>query len=216
MRRFLFLLVLLPTAALADGFQVFVEGGAVKSRAASANRSANDAALTSAGFTVISSNESTSGSTLLLGVGYAWRRFAAEIAYVDLGQLHHYSGSFTAGANSGNQVKEWEASGIQIAARGSLPLVAGFALEGKLGLTRLTGTFRTKTVITGPAGSSSSSNAKGTGTLPLFGAGLSYAVTEELSVRGMYERWADKSGVFGDGNDLEKIQLFSIGALYRF
>lgn len=205
------------TAALADdrGY-VFLEGGAVSSR----SKPGGGDDLASTGVTVISSSESKGETAIALGVGFAISRYwAAEAVYLDLGQVHQQSATFRAGANSGNRVNEWDASGFGLALRASYPLPYGFALFGKAALYRIDGGFRTATLILAPNGqlvSSTSSSASGSGTVPALGFGASYAVTARLSARATFERFADKSGLFGDGNDLEAIRLLSVGAWHRF
>lgn len=225
MKTFIALLfVLLSCDALADDaprWYMFIEGGATRS---TATTSLGDtaAAATAEGFNLIGSSESRGETSLTLGAGYQITpRIAVEGSWLDTGQLHQQSVTFTSGPNSGNRVKEWEASAYGIAAVGNLPLGRGFAALGKIAVYRVDGDYRTNTLILAPPPSNAivlrtRESSSGSATVPSIGLGLSYQVMRELEARGMIELWQDKSGAFGEGNDLERIRIVTIGAAYRF
>jgi hypothetical protein len=236
LRAIAFAVLAFATGAYAQPY-IFVGGGQVKSHAASAERGANDAALSADGFSVTSSDQTTSATTFTIGAGYQLsKHFSAQVAYSDLGQLQQYSGTFEMGPVNdqvaGNQSKKWEASGYEVSIIASMPVSQNFSLDAKAGIFQMTGEYRTDTRVfvvscppvppstscatAGQTVSRTSESASGSSTLPILGIGVSYRLFDELRLRAMLEYLGSKADAFGAGNDLEKIRLFSITAGYLF
>lgn len=216
------LALLLSTAASADGWYVHVAVGQTRSSGAP-SKDSNDAEQAALGRTVVGARRSSRGETAFgAGVGYQFtRHLALEAGYVDLSVLHHYSASYTEAGNSGTSVKEWSAEdGVQLAAIGTLPVAGDFSLIGKAAATRIKGQYRTafNTFSPPPANAlvaSGRSLEGATATIPVFGIGAAYSVARELQIRGTFERWKLKSGMFGAGNDIDRVDIFSLTVAYR-
>lgn len=207
--------------APAGRWYVHGSGGQMHS---SADSTIDGSAVTAFGVAQIGGAESSSSTSFSIGGGYRFtKHLALEVAYIDLGELHHqnnaYSNGATLPARDGAISRKWEAAGLEITALGAWPISSSFDLLAKGSLYALKGKYRTdsRAAQGGTVLFSSSDSASGSGTVPAIGAGVRYAVTEQLSVRAIYEVWADKSGMFGSSaNDLKDLRLFTLGLQYQF
>jgi OOP family OmpA-OmpF porin len=147
--------------------------------------------------TNVGSEKKTDTGFKLYG-GYQFNNnFGLETGYADLGKI---SGSNGAASVSG------ETTAFFIAATGTLPLNAQFALFAKAGLSL--NSTKVRATLNGITGSSTENE-----TTPIFGAGASYSFTKNLAVVAEYE---DFGKVAKDrGIDL-KANLFSVGLRYKF
>lgn len=138
--------------------------------------------------------ETSGNDTTSFHVGAGWRfspYFAAEIGYLGLG---HYG--------SADGLTQWTAEGFGIAAVGTLPLSGPWALVGKVGAYQLDSELgRCCSTIT----------KQDLGTRPLLAIGGQYHVGDALYVQALYQQVNGK-----DGTELDKLRLFSIGALLQF
>ena len=129
--------------------------------------------------------------------GYRFHpNFAAELAYVNLGELT-YSGTFFATPVTGGSVK---ANGLNMSAVGILPLTNEFSLFGKLGL------FAWEAKASDTTGGVPFS-ATADGADVSFGIGASYDFTKQFSVRAEWELFKLENA---------DASLVSVGVLFRF
>ena len=141
-----------------------------------------------------------------LFAGYRFHpNFAVELGYNDLGTVK--GGGTDAGTglafDASVDTTAWELTGI-----GSWPLANRFAVYGKLGLYY--GESKGHVNIAGLG----SGSAKETNTDLTFGLGASYDLTRNASLRIEWQRFNDVGG--SDLGGTSDIDVFSIGALYRF
>jgi OmpA-OmpF porin, OOP family len=129
--------------------------------------------------------------------GYRFHRhIAAELAYLNLGELR-YSGTFFGTPVSGGKV---EAHGFNVSAVGLLPVSEEFALFAKLGL------FAWEAKASDTTGGVPFS-ASTDGADVSFGIGASYDFTRQFSVRAEWERFKLENA---------DADLLSVGVLFRF
>jgi OOP family OmpA-OmpF porin len=129
--------------------------------------------------------------------GYQFNQhFGLEIAYIDLGSAS-YSGSFIGLPVTGGSV---DVSGLNFSAVGTLPLNAGFALFGKVGL--FSWEAKAHDITAGVPFS-----GKVDGTDISVGLGASYNITKSISVRAEWDRFE---------LDTANADLLSIGIVFRF
>mgnify|MGYP001588860911 CR=1 FL=1 len=64
--------------------------------------------------------------------------------------------------------------------------------------------------------SSTSSEVTSTETLPGLGIGIEYVFSKSVFARATFENINTKAGMFGAGNDLEKLRTASFNVLYQF
>lgn len=127
--------------------------------------------------------------------GYQFSRYiAAEVGYHNFGKTSASAG----GVNASVKANAWELVGV-----GLIPIGAQFGAYGKLGGYH------------GEAKLDSNVGASGTDTNNgwTFGAGLQYDVMPQLGLRGEWQRYRDLGG---DNAGKGDIDVFSIGALWRF
>lgn len=171
------------------------------------NKNFLDNALTSAGATSLSSTLDDSDTAYKIQVGYQYsQNFAVEGGYINLGEAT-YSASYTGGSANAKA----EASGLNIAAVGILPINQSFSVFGKLGL--IDAKVKVSANATGPGGSASGS-ASSTDWRPYFGAGGTYNVNKQLGIRIEYEQF---NGLGDDKKTGEAdVSLLSMGVVYKF
>ena len=146
-------------------------------------------------------------SAFKLYVGYQFNdNFGMDVAYVDLGAAR-YSGSYFGTRVTGGSAEVW---GLNFSAVGTLPVGAGFAVFGKLGLFAWEATAKDTT-----AGFPFSATENG-GDFSA-GVGFSYNFTRNLSARVEWERFGLGGGGAYDSNvDLGHADFLSFGMAYRF
>jgi len=131
-------------------------------------------------------NDNEEFSWSLFGGYQANRYLGAEFGYRDLGT--QTLGGTTVDASA------WELVGV-----GRVPLFDRFSAYGKLG---------------GYLGRSHGGGINENNTDLTFGAGLEYAMTRNLALRGEWQRYSDLGGGgFGAKNDLD---IVGLSVLYRF
>jgi hypothetical protein len=132
-----------------------------------------------------------------LFAGYHFHRnFAAEIAYVDLGEAK-YEGQFAGMPVSGGKLA---VTGINLAAIGRVPLGTRFALFAKVGLFL----WEVEATDTTPAGAFS---AKADGSGASFGIGASWDVGRNVALRAEAENFRVDEG---------NTTLLSLGVAFSF
>jgi OOP family OmpA-OmpF porin len=121
--------------------------------------------------------------------------FGLELAIVDLGEAS-YSGTFGGVPVVGGTVDAW---GFNFSAVGTLPLGAGFALFGKVGLFVYEAEANDVTGGLPFTGTSDDTNVS-------FGVGASYDFTRNFRIQVEWERF----------EAVDTIDLLSIGVVYKF
>jgi OOP family OmpA-OmpF porin len=115
------------------------------------------------------------------------RTFAAELAYTDFGEATLFGATF-------------EGSAIELTGVASFPIADRFSIYGKLGLAR------GEADVTVPGfGSASEDSIELT-----YGAGLRYDFSQNMGVRGEWQRYTD----VGDG--ASDVDVLSIGVVFNF
>ena len=133
------------------------------------------------------------------------RNFAIEGGYFDLGKFGYTATTTPPGTLNGNI----KLRGLNLDLVGLLPLTDRFSAFGRVGLNyaEARDTFRGTGAVTvrNPNPSERDTNIK-------LGAGLQYAVTDALSVRGEIERYRVNDAVGNRGH----VDLVSVGLVYYF
>lgn len=146
-------------------------------------------------------------SAFKIYVGYQFNDyFGMDVGYVDLGKAR-YNGSYFGTPVTGGSVDIW---GLNFSAVGTLPVGAGFAVFGKLGLFAWEATAKDTTAGFPFRGTEYGGDFS-------LGVGFSYNFTKNLSARVEWERF----GLGGGGGydysvDLGHVDLLSFGMAYRF
>ena len=125
------------------------------------------------------------------------RNIAVEAGYVDMGKAS------VAGPQGFTSA---ESNAWQIGAVGSLPLSQQFALTGKLGVARTS--TDSSGIVNGTAFAGTQHN-----TAPTYGLGLRYDLSQNVALRGDWDRYRIQSGAFGGKSDSD---LFTLGAQFKF
>ncbi len=181
-------LTALSGAAMAEGFYAAVDAGQAKYNISCAGAFA-------------CSNTATG---VRVSGGYQFTpNVAMEVGYGDFGSM---SGSVVDPV-LGLATAKFAASGLQVAAVGSLPLSNNFALTGKLGVAN-TSVKTTVTAAIGAAGVSKSS------TTLTAGIGVRYDLSKTVSLRAQYE----SLGNVTEGATGQKfgLSLLSAGVTFAF
>ena len=133
------------------------------------------------------------------------RNFAIEGGYFDLGKFGYTATTTPPGTLNGNI----KLKGLNLDLVGLLPLTDRFSAFGRVGLNyaEARDTFRGTGAVTvrNPNPSARDTNIK-------LGAGLQYAVTDALSVRGEIERYRINDAVGNRGH----VDMVSVGLVYYF
>lgn len=138
------------------------------------------------GLGLTSCDDKDTGFKLFGGYNFN-QNFGVEIGFVDLGEI-------TATGPGGTA--RLESDGFQAVAVGIIPINPQFGVFGKLGL------FMWDVTASGPGGSLSDD-----GTDIMFGAGVAWRFTPQLSLRGEWERFDF------DGDDVD---MLSVGLQFNF
>lgn len=197
-------LALATPTAFADGFYGL---GQITHSSTSLDASHFDGSLTANGATGLSSSSAGNGTQWRLQGGYRINpNLAVEAGYIDFGKTAYNAGY--AGGSAQGSVK---AGGLDAAALFILPLNHGFAVFGKAGLVAA----NVKSELSaGATASAAGGSASAKVVRPLFGAGLTYKLTENVDLRADFDHvdglgQSDKTGKIG-------ANMFSLGAAYNF
>lgn len=162
--------------------------------------------LLSSGFATTSITDDDRDTGYKLYGGYQFNKyFAVEGGYFDLGTFGFTATTVPAGTLTG----DIRLKGVNLDAVGMWPFTEKFSIFGRVGVNyaqakdRFAGTGAVG--VTNPNPSERDANAK-------FGAGLQYAFTPALAMRGEIERYRINDAVGNKGD----IDLLSIGLVYRF
>lgn len=175
--------------------------------------------LTSTGATAISSENEAAPATLELGGGVRLsRNIAIEAGYKDFGELENFAAGFTSGANNGQHFSKWDISTLHASLIGSVHVQRNLSLLAVGRIYRMTGKFSTETTLFDPITravvSRTGDTTKANATVPAIGFGVAYDLSPQLQLRAIYEQWKPKAGMFGAGNDLDRVRSWSIGAAF--
>ncbi len=143
--------------------------------------------------------------------GYQLHKYiAVEAGYVDLGKFDFRTDvSPPAGSLAGST----RISGFELSALGLLPVGDKFTAFARVGAlagetkTSYTGTGSIQVLIGGETQKRSSTQL-------VYGAGVSYAINDKLSVRGEWSKYTKLGNVFTGGQT--DANLYSLGLVYRF
>lgn len=162
--------------------------------------------------------------SLPLSVGYQFNKWlAVEGNYLDAKGIHKTSNTVRTSADPlsrGTATREWDYRSIGLSVVGSVPF-GNFSAFGKASANHVDGKFRSSTVITRSDLTppqvlvNTQTSASNDAWIPSFGLGVQYNF-KPIGVRLMYERFADKSGLFGAGNDLEGVRALSLQVMAFF
>lgn len=141
----------------------------------------------------VTCSDSDGAWRLLAGYQFT-RNFSAEAGYHDFGKVS---------ASSPLGSAEIKSSAFELVGVGAMPLGERFSLYGKLGLY----------VADSKGSNSLGFSASDSATDLTFGAGLQYALTPSLGLRGEFQRYSD---VGGDNVGKGDIDVLSVGLLWRF
>lgn len=153
------------------------------------------------------------------GLGYRFGKFfSAEAGYFSLSEVQH-SSSVTASPDflsTVNDHESWKLKGFRLSALGSFP-IGNFSALGRVSVYRLNGEHHRQIDTHTPASSSSEATTdSGSGWAPGLGLGVAYNFSPNIQVRAMLERIGNKSGMFGNGNDLGAINTKSVDVVIAF
>lgn len=190
------------TSAQAADTGFYVGGSLGQSMANDFNGSDFDAELATLGLTSSSSTDDTDTGWKLFA-GYRFMKYlAVEGAYTDLGKFTAHSTITAPGA--GIVDTEIKANAWTISALGILPLGDSFSLFGRVGVNL----WSTDISATGSGtGGTASASESDDGTDWVYGVGAAYNFTNNLSLRGEWERYD-----LGDGD----ADLWSAGLSWNF
>jgi OmpA-OmpF porin, OOP family len=162
------------------------------------------------GFDSATTTSDTSGTGVRLFGGYQLHKYLAlEAAYVDLGKFGFRTDVMPAGALNGNM----KISGLELAAIGTLPINERFGVFARAGAF----SSETKTSYSG-SGSvevlTGAETQKKRRTQVSYGAGATFNVSKNISVRGEWSRYTKLGDALTGGQT--DANLYSIGLVYRF
>lgn len=118
------------------------------------------------------------------------RNFAAEVGYHNLGQVNFVNGD--------RDAKVWELVGI-----GMLPVATALSVYGKLGGYYAKSELHSSVV---PSGDETNGGLT-------YGAGVQYDFTQQVALRGEWQRY-DNTG--GNTTGKTDVDVLNVGVLYRF
>ena len=162
--------------------------------------------LLSPGFTSVTIADDNRSTDFKIFGGYQLNNnFALEGGYFDLGRFGYTATTVPAGTLNGSM----KVRGLNLDVVGTLPLSERFSVFGRAGInyaqTKDHFSSTGAVTVTNPNPSERGANYK-------IGAGLQYAITDALSIRGELERYRVKDGVGNRGH----IDMASVGLIYRF
>jgi OOP family OmpA-OmpF porin len=180
-------------------------GGNIGRTTAHFDTPANLGNFVGSGFTVNSATSDNRDTGYKLYGGYRFHRnFAVEGGYFDLGNTQYTYNTTPAGSLSG----DLRVKGLNLDLVGILPVTERFSVFGRVGAAYAqsrTSFGRTGAVPLANGRTDKSTNVK-------FGAGIDYAFSDRLSVRGEIERYRINDSVRSRGY----IDMASVGLVYTF
>ena len=162
--------------------------------------------LLGSGFATTSMNEDERSAAGKIFGGYQFNRYVAlEGGYFNLGKFGYTATTSPAGSLSG----EIKLQGLNLDVVGILPLTDRFSAFGRVGVihAQARDNFSSTGLVNRPA-SSPRQNATGY----KFGAGVQYAFTDRLAVRGEVERYRIDDAIGNKGD----VDMATVGLVYRF
>jgi len=197
------LLSLAASSTLAGDFYV---GASLGRSNVDMDRSETDAVLVSAGATGLRSSVDEHDTHYGLSLGYQLNPYLAfELGYADFGSAR-YRASFTGGgARAHLDAHGWTASVL-----GILPVGEKFSIFGRLG--GIHAKVEADVDVTGPGGAAAGT-AQDRDWSGLYGAGVVYALTPSIGLRGEFTRYDSLGGSNTGSGDVD---TWSLGALFRF
>ena len=138
--------------------------------------------------------------------GYQFNRYVAlEGGYFNLGKFGYTTSTSPAGSLSG----DIKLQGLNLDVVGILPLTDKFSAFGRVGVihAQARDNFSSTGLVNRPP-----SSARQNDTGYKFGAGVQYAFTDRLSVRGEVERYRVDDAIGNKGD----IDMATVGLIYRF
>ncbi len=193
-------------AAHAAGNEGWYAGASLGQSVQRLGGSGLDSAFAGQGITTSTSMDRDTSAWSLFA-GYQLNpNFALEGGYVNLGRFHYSS---TASAPAADTLSgDYGVRGLEGSALGILPFGSGWSAFGKLGLM-----YSDTRLNAGSGGAVAVSDESHRGTDPLLGAGLSYDLTQNVSLRG---EWTRYFGVGDSATGKGDIDRYSVGVAYRF
>jgi len=206
------LLLLATTTLVSSAYaeNLYVVGSVGQSDFKGVNEAKYDATLNNSGGAVQSSSLSSTDTGFKLLLGHQFTpNFALEGGYVNLGKA-----KYNAALADGNASANYKNSGAVIDAVGIVPLTNEFSLFGKGGL------YYGKTSLDVSNGSAAAGSAfsglDNTWKTSLnYGAGVSYAINQNVSLRGEYERFSHVGDNVSTGGK-SNVDLLSVGIVAKF
>jgi OOP family OmpA-OmpF porin len=162
--------------------------------------------LLGSGFATTSMNEDERSAAGKIFGGYQFNRYVAlEGGYFNLGKFGYTASTSPAGSLSG----DIRLQGLNLDVVGILPLTDRFSAFGRVGVihAQARDNFSSTGLVNRPA---SSPRQNDTGYK--FGAGLQYAFTDRLAVRGEVERYRINDAIGNKGD----VDMATVGLVYRF
>ena len=162
--------------------------------------------LLGSGFATTSIDEDERSAAGKIFGGYQFNRYVAlEGGYFNLGKFGYTASVSTAGSLSG----EIKLQGLNLDVVGILPLTDRFSAFGRVGVIHAQARDNfSSTGLVNRAPSSPRQNDTGY----KFGAGVQYAFTDRLAVRGEVERYRINDAIGNKGD----IDMATVGLVYRF
>ena len=168
---------------------------------------------------------SSNADAIPLALGYRFVKwFAIEASYLDAKELQRANYSARAAADQlsrGTYTREWGYRAIGLSAVGSLFFTERWAAVLKGSANHVTAEYRSRALVTrtdlvpSQTPVNDSTSHKSTEWIPSVALGVAY-VGKPIGARLMFERFADKSGLYGQGNDLNGVKSIALQATFSF
>lgn len=200
------------TPAMAQDSPYFYGGFGLGSSKSKLDQDAQSNALLPITAIPVSIDKNNQDTAYKLFGGYQFNRyFGVEGGYFDLGKFSYTTTTTTADAVPvpGSLHSEKKVQGVNIDGVGTWPFTDRFAAIARIGVQN--GKASTKYDATGSAGTGFGSTGKRE-TSYKYGAGLQYAFSPSVILRGEAERYRINDGVSGHGN----ITVFSASLVFPF
>jgi OOP family OmpA-OmpF porin len=162
--------------------------------------------LLGSGFATTSMNEDERSAAGKIFGGYQFNRYVAlEGGYFNLGKFGYTASTSPAGSLSG----DIKLQGMNLDVVGILPLTDRFSAFGRIGVihAQARDNFSSTGLVNRPL-----SSARKNDTGYKFGAGVQYAFTDRLAVRGEVERYRIDDAIGNKGD----VDMATVGLVYRF